>query len=80
MARPRGSTFNPILGYFKDQEVAAYNWGFVAGKTQTIYPWETWTKSYTNEPAIWFHDIFRTNGTAFDIQEIHYIKSLTKKR
>lgn len=80
MARPRGSTFDPILGYFKDQKVAAYNWGFVAGKTQTIYPWETWTKTYTNEPAIWFHDIFRTNGTAYSIQEIHYIKSVTGKR
>jgi hypothetical protein len=77
MARPRGSTFDPILGYLKEQHVGAYNWGFVAGKTQTIYPWETWTKTYTNEPTIWFHDIFRTNGTPYSIQEIHYIKSIT---
>ena len=80
MARPRGSTFDPILGYFKEQKVAAYNWGFVAGKSQTIYPWETWTKTYTNEPAVWFHDIFRTNGNAYSIQEVHYIKSVTGKR
>jgi hypothetical protein len=80
MARPRGSRFDPILGYLKEQKVGAYNWGFVAGKTQTIYPWETWTKTYTNEPTIWFHDIFRTNGTPFSIQELHYIKSVTGKR
>jgi hypothetical protein len=80
MARPRNSTFDPLLGYFKDEKVAAYNWGFVAGKSQTIYPWETWTKTYTNEPAVWFHDIFRTNGNAYSIQEIHYIKSITNKR
>jgi hypothetical protein len=80
MARPRGSTFDPILGYLKEQNVAAYNWGFVAGKTQTIYPWETWTKTYTNEPAIWFHDIFRTNGVPFDPHEVHYIKKVTGKR
>lgn len=80
MARPRASTFDPVLGYLKEQKVGAYNWGFVAGKSQTIYPWETWTKTYTNEPAVWFHDIFRTNGTAFSIQEVHYIKSVTGKR
>jgi hypothetical protein len=79
MARPRGSAFDPILGYFKEQRVGAYNWGFVAGKTQTIYPWETWTKTYTNEPAVWFHDIFRTNGVPFDPNEIHYIKTVTGK-
>jgi hypothetical protein len=79
MARPRGSTFDPILGYFKQEKVGAYNWGFVAGKTQTIYPWETWTKTHTNEPAIWFHDIFRTNGKPFDPKEVEYIKSVTGK-
>ena len=41
MARPNGSTFDPILGYFKQQNVGAYNWGFVSGKTQTIYPWDS---------------------------------------
>ena len=25
-------------GFLKEQKVAAYNWGFVDGKTQTIYP------------------------------------------
>ena len=79
MARPRGSTFNPILGYLKEQKVAAYNWGFVAGKTQTIYPWDSWTKAYTNEPPIWFHDIFRADGKPYDPKEIDYIKSVTGK-
>ena len=79
MARPRGSTFDPILGYFKEGKVGAYNWGFVAGKTQTIYPWETWTKTYTNEPAIWFHDILRPDGKPFNLKEVEYIKSVTGK-
>jgi hypothetical protein len=79
MARPRGSTFSPLLAYFKQEKVAAYNWGFVAGKTQTIYPWETWTKTYTNEPTVWFHDIFRKDGTPFDSKEVEYIKSVTGK-
>ena len=45
--------FDPILGYFKDQKVAAYNWGFVSGKSQTIYPWDSWKKEYTAEPPTW---------------------------
>jgi hypothetical protein len=79
MARPRGSTFDPILGYLKEQQVAAYNWGFVAGKTQTIYPWETWKTNYTAEPKVWFHDIFRPDGTPFDPKEVEYIKRITGK-
>ena len=76
MARPRGSRFDPLLGYFKDEKVAAYNWGLVAGKTQTTYPWDSWTKRYTAEPAVWFHDIFRPDGTPYDPSEVRYIKSL----
>lgn len=79
MARPLGSTFDPNLGYLKKQGVAAYNWGFVSGKTQTIYPWDSWTKTYTNEPPVWFHDIFRADGSAYRPAEVDYIRSLTGK-
>jgi hypothetical protein len=80
MARPAGSTFDPALGYLKDQDVGAYNWGFVAGKTQTIYPWDSWTKTYTAEPPVWFHDIFRANGTAYVAAEVDYIKRVTSDK
>ena len=68
--------FEPILRYFKDEKVAAYNWGLVSGKTQTIYPWDSWSKRYTVEPAVWFHDIFRTDGTPYDPNEVRYIRSI----
>jgi hypothetical protein len=77
VARPNGSTWKPHLEYLKRGRVGAYCWGFVAGKSQTIYPWETWTKKYTAEPKVWFHDLFRPDGTPFDPQEIEYIKSVT---
>jgi hypothetical protein len=77
MARPRESTFDPVLGYLKEKHIGAYNWGFVSGKTQTIYPWDSWSKKYTNEPALWFHDILRADGTPYKIQEVEYIRSLT---
>jgi hypothetical protein len=79
MARPRGSTFDPMLAYFKQEKVGAYIWGFVAGKTQTIYPWDSWQKQYTGEPPEWFHDIFRTDGTPYRPQEVQYIKRVTGK-
>jgi hypothetical protein len=79
MARPRGSKFDPILAYFKEQKVGAYNWGFVAGKTQTIYPWDSWEKQYTAEPPLWFHDIFRADGTPYIKEEVEYIKRVTGK-
>jgi type 1 glutamine amidotransferase len=80
MARPRGSTFDPILAYFKEQKVGAYNWGFVSGKTQTIYPWDSWEKAYTAEPPVWFHDIFRADGSPYEPEEVDYIRAVTGKR
>ncbi len=77
MARPAGSTFASILPYFKQEGIGAYNWGFVAGKTQTIYPWDSWTKAYGSEPPVWFHDIFRPDGTPYDPQEVTLIQRLT---
>jgi hypothetical protein len=77
MARPVGSKFDPNLGYMKEQNVGAYNWGFVSGKTQTIFPWDSWDKTYTNEPPVWFHDIFRADGTPYKTEEVKFIKSLT---
>jgi hypothetical protein len=78
MARPVGSTFDPVLGYFRQEKVGAYNWGFVSGKTQTIYPWDSWGKAYTNEPPVWFHDIFRADGSAYRPEEVSYIKNCTR--
>jgi hypothetical protein len=79
MARPMGSTFDPILPYLKAEHVGAYNWGFVAGKTQTIYPWDSWKKPYAAEPPVWFHDIFRNDGTPYDAKEVAFIRKVTGK-
>lgn len=79
MARGNGSTFEDILPIMKEHEIGAYNWGFVAGKSQTIYPWDSWTKTYTAEPDLWFHDIFRANGEPYREEEVKLIKQLTGK-
>jgi hypothetical protein len=79
MARPMGSTFQAILPILKEAHVGAYNWGFVSGKSQTIYPWDSWEKQYTAEPKVWFHDIFRQDGSPFDAQEVTLIRQMTGK-
>jgi hypothetical protein len=78
MARGNKSTFDPILGNLKGDKVGAINWGLVDGKSQTIYPWETWGKIYTGEPEIWHHDVFRADGSPYRKAETDYIRGLTK--
>jgi hypothetical protein len=79
MSRTTGSTFEAILPYFKEKKVGAYNWGAVAGKSQTHYPWDSWEKPYTAEPALWHHDIFRRDGSPYDPKETEFIKRLLGK-
>ena len=79
LARGVDSKFQTHLPYFKKNKIAAYNWGFVAGKIQTQYPWSSWRKKFTAEPKIWHHDILRPDGKPFDKSEVDLIKSLTKK-
>jgi len=78
MARPRGSTFQAILPIAKKYNVAAINWGFVAGKTQTFLPWDSWQNPYIDkQPEVWFHDILRTNGVPYSAEEVEFIRSIT---
>ena len=76
MARPRGSTFQAILPVARKENVAAINWGFVAGKTQTYLPWDSWKRPYTGsrQPKVWFHEILRTDGTPYSQQEVDFIR------
>ena len=77
MARGNGSTFEGLLPKFKAHKIAAYNWGLVSGKSQTIYPWDSWKKTYTEEPDPWFHDVFRKDGSAYRESETNLISELT---
>lgn len=77
MARPAGSKLQEILPYFKEKGVWAYQWGLVAGKTQTQYPWDSWKKTYDAEPPVWFHELFHKDGKAYDAEETALYKKLT---
>jgi hypothetical protein len=77
MARSEGSTFEGTLPIASKYRVGAINWGLVAGKTQTIYPWDSWQKPYDREPTPWFHDIFRTDGRPYDPKETALIRRMS---
>jgi hypothetical protein len=88
MAREHGTTFQHSLPIFKKHGVGCINWGLVAGKSQTHFNWQTVEKidelrkqgAYIKagdpipEPPLWFHDIFRVDGTPFDPAEVEFIK------
>jgi hypothetical protein len=76
MARTRKSRFETCLPVFKQEKVGCYNWGLVSGKTQTIYPWGS--PGGGPEPKVWFHDIFRADGTPFDAKEVAAIKRIVR--
>lgn len=76
MARPRDSRFENCLPVFKRHHVGAINWGLVKGKTNTIFAWDTPLPQAT-EPPVWFHDIFRPDGTPYSQQEVDFIRKET---
>jgi Cellulase (glycosyl hydrolase family 5) len=80
MARGNKSTFQGSLPIAKKHNVAAYNWGLVVGKTQTHLPWDSWQRPYIDrEPSIWFHEVFRADGTPYREEEVALIRALTGK-
>ncbi len=78
MARTRNSRFSNILPLLKKENVAAINWGFVSGKSNTIYAWDT-PIADGGQPNEWFHDIFFKDGKPYREDEVNLIRKLTKK-
>ncbi|KQN81951.1 cellulase family glycosylhydrolase [Sphingomonas sp. Leaf62] len=77
MARGNGSTFDGSLPIAKRYNVGMMNWGFVDGKTQTRLPWDSWQKPYVMaEPTIWFHEVFRADGSPYRTAETDLIRRL----
>ncbi|PYX78298.1 MAG: 1,4-beta-xylanase [Acidobacteria bacterium] len=81
MARSVGSTFDTILPIAKQERVGAINWGFVAGKTQTYLPWDSWQRPYVLErPPVWHHEVLHPDGTPYRKAEVDLMRQLTGKQ
>lgn len=79
MARKFDCRFQNIMPLFKQNNVGAINWGFVSGKTNTMFAWGD-PRPDGKEPELWFHDILRQDKTPFDPKEIETIKEVNGKK
>jgi len=72
LRRQAGNTFAAILPLFAQHEVGWYNWGLVAGRTQTYMHWGS--RKGAPVPKTWQHDIFHPDGKPYDPKEIELIR------
>jgi len=79
MARTRNSRFSNIMPMLKKENIGAINWGFVAGKSNTIYAWDTPLVD-GSQPIEWFHDIYKPSGSPYRQDEIDLIKKLNSDK
>jgi len=78
MARGNGSTIDGVLPLAKKLDIGMINWGFVDGKEQTRYPWDSWERPYTlQQPTLWFHDVLHTDGTPYRQREVDILRALS---
>lgn len=78
--RPFHNTVQEIFPLFYLEKVSCWNWGLVAGLSQTYEPWESiWRRIEAGEGknidvTKWQHDLFRPGLHPYDPQEISVIK------
>jgi hypothetical protein len=82
LARGHNSTFESVLPLFAEKDIGAIHWGFVSGKTQTIYPWRSWVSIirfwdgiFSDDPNPWHHDLLYENGSAYSLSEVEFIRT-----
>ncbi len=82
IARGHDSTFETLLPLFAEQDIGAIHWGFVSGKTQTIYPWRSWVGAirfwdslFSDEPDPWHHDLLYADGRPYRPAEVELIST-----
>ena len=63
LARHHGSKFASHLPLFRERNAGVYQWGLVAGRTQTYLHWYTrYSPEPGPEPRLWLHDVIRPDG------------------
>ena len=81
MARTKGSDYFSVLPLLKKNKMGSFSYGLVNGKQQCHLPWNKVVDGqkvpFTEEPEIWFHDLFRQDGTPWSREEVDFIKSMT---
>lgn len=75
LRRVVGQTVQLTLPIFARERIGWYNWGLVAGRTQTYLDWRR--ERNTPDNRTWQHDIFHADGAPYDQAEIELIRSFT---
>lgn len=79
IARSRDNTFEKILPVMFKHNVGGTMWGFVEGKTQTYFAWDSCHKPRVGEnhdpSEIWFHDVLRNDLRPYCEKEYSFLKS-----
>ena len=79
MARRNNSLFTNILPILAKENIGAINWGLVDGKSNTKYAWGEPIPD-GSEPYLWFHEVFRKDGTPYKQEEVDLIKKLSSEK
>jgi hypothetical protein len=73
LRRQVGCTFAAILPIFAKNRIGWYNWGLVAGRTQTFMWWGS--KKGDPVPGIWQDDMLKSDGSPYDPAELELIRT-----
>jgi len=74
--RGNGNTVATHLPLYYLESIGIYNWGFVAGKSQTNEPWDSYWNRLEKDPdmdfdfTLWQHDLFRPSLRPYDPREM----------
>ncbi len=83
--RPFHNTVQEMFPLFYLEKVSCWNWGLVAGLSQTYEPWESmWRREAAGDGrnidfTKWQHDLFRPSLHPYDPREIEIIKHFSEE-
>ena len=80
MHRPYRSLIQTHLPLWKKEKIGSYFFGFVNGKAQFNYVWEFIKNLPGIDTRLWMHDIFHSDFTPYDDEEIEVIRECNKDK
>ncbi len=78
--RPYRSLIQTHLPLWKKEKIGSYFFGFVNGKAQFNYVWEFIKKLPDIDTSLWMHDIFHSDFTPYDEEEIEVIRECNRDK
>jgi hypothetical protein len=80
MHRPLGSLIETHLPLWKKEKIGSYFFGFVNGKPQMNVVWDFIKDMESIDQSLWMHDIFHSNFTPYDRDEIEVLKNYNEDK